>query len=200
MNGSTVAIGLGERSPAVCRVLHRLLIVTVHTGLLGFVTTATSPSRQAVDELFGQIFLDRVLSSPRFDLNPTALKQFEMFRAEFERSAPIALDEEVSRFVQTGGWTHWRISKLKFLRESDHSAVQFNEHCTISGIPGTAHTVCIGQLTPAEWVLDRCQLTLDPRSRRILFDPNDVGRRHGRPRAVVDFLATTIAASVACLG
>ncbi|MDJ0412083.1 hypothetical protein [Rhodococcoides fascians] len=49
---------------------------------------ATSPSRQAVDELFDQVFLSRVVSSSRFDLNPTALKPFEMFRAEFKRSAP----------------------------------------------------------------------------------------------------------------
>lgn len=161
---------------------------------------ATSPSRQAVDELFDQVFLDRVLSSPRFELNPTALKQFAMFRAEFERSAPAALDEEVSSFVQNGGWTQWRVTKLKFSSEGVRSAVRFNEHCTVSGIPGSAHTVCIGQLTPVEWVLDRCQLTRDPRSRRVLFDPNEVGRRHGRPRAVVDFLATTIAASVTCLG
>ncbi|QCB51973.1 hypothetical protein E5720_16515 [Rhodococcus sp. PAMC28707] len=161
---------------------------------------ATSRSRQAVDELFDQVFLDRVLSSPRFDLNPTALKQFEMFRAEFEPSAPIALDEEVSRFVQTGGWTQCRISKRKFVREGDYSAAKFNEHCTVSGIPSIAHTVRIGPLTHAEWVLDRCQLTLDPRSRRILFDLNEASRRHRRPRAVVNFLATTNAASVACLG
>ncbi|MGV8874905.1 MAG: type ISP restriction/modification enzyme [Rhodococcus sp. (in: high G+C Gram-positive bacteria)] len=160
---------------------------------------ATSLGRQAVDDLFDQIFLDRVLSSPRFDLSPTTLRQLETFRSEFERNAPIQLDEEVSMSVQHGSWTQWRTTKLKFSRGSDRAAVQFNEHCEVSGIPGLAHTVRIGQLTPVEWVLDRCQLTRDPRSTRILFDPNEVGRRHGQPRAIVDFLATTIAASVACL-
>ncbi|MDP9639004.1 putative helicase [Rhodococcus cercidiphylli] len=200
MNESTVAPGLVERSPVVCHVLHRLLIVTVHTVLLGFATMATSPSRQAVDELFGRVFLDRVVSSPRFDLNPTSLKQFDVFRVEFDRSEPIEFDEEISKSVHLETWAQWHTTKLKFSRGTERSAIRFNEHCTVSGIPVMAHTVRIGQLTPIEWVLDRCQLTHDPHSGRILFDPNEVGRRHGRPRVLVDFLATTIAASVACLG
>lgn len=179
------------------RFLHRLLIALVHTRSLGFSAMATTQSRRAVNDLFSEVFLDRVPCSPRFSLNPTTAKQFEVFRVEFARSEPIEFDEEVSKSVHLETWAQWHTIKLKFSRGTDQSAIRFNEHCTVSGIPDMVHTVRIGQLSPIEWVLDRCQLTHDPHSGRILFDPNEVGRRHGRPRALVDFLTTTIAASVA---
>lgn len=50
-----------------------------------------------------------------------------------------------------------------------------------------AHTFKIGQLTPVEWVIDRCQLVWHLQSGRALFDPNDVSRRHEGPRLIADF-------------
>ncbi len=83
---------------------------------------------------------------------------------------------------------------MKYAR-SDRSAIRFNDNIKFSAIPDDAHTVRLGQLTLVDWVLDRCQLVKDPSSGRTIFDPNDISRRHGCPRLIAEFLATTIAAS-----
>jgi predicted helicase len=151
-------------------------------------------TRQALDDLFDVIFRDRIPRSPQFDLTPTAVWQLGVFSDAFDRSEPESLVETISAPVQTDDWTIWRTNKMKYAR-SDRSAIRFNDYIEFSAIPEHAHTVRLGQLTLVDWVLDRCQLVKDPSSGRTIFDPNDISRRHGCPRLVADFLATTIAAS-----
>lgn len=151
-------------------------------------------SRRALDDLFDVIFLDRVLRSARFNLTPTAVRQLEVFGSAFHRSEPSALTETISAPAQADDWRTWQTNKMKFSR-TDRSEIQFNDFIELSAFPEQAYTFKVGQLTPVEWVIDRCQVTWDPRSGRILFNPNDFSRRHGCPRLIADFLATTIAAS-----
>lgn len=155
---------------------------------------AQTSTRQALDKLFDVVVRDRIPRSPQFDLTPTAARQFGVFSDAFERSEPISLVETISALTQTDDWTLWRTNKMKYAR-SDRSAIRFNDYIEFSAIPEHAHTVRLGQLTPVHWVLDRCQLVRDPSSGRTIFDPNDISRRHGCPRLVADFLATTIAAN-----
>lgn len=159
----------------------------------------TNPStRRALDDLFDVIFLDRILGSARFDLTPTALWQLEAFRTAFGRSEPVSLTQTITAPADADDWTTWRTTKIKFAT-TNRSAIHLNNFVELSAIPEQAHTLKIGQLTPVEWVLDRCQVTRDPQSGRTLFDPNDVSRRLGCPRLIADFLATTIAASCTAL-
>ncbi|AMY54733.1 type ISP restriction/modification enzyme [Rhodococcoides fascians] len=155
---------------------------------------AQTPTRQALDELFDVVVRDRIPRSPQFDLTPTAVRQFGVFSDAFNRSEPISRVETISAPTQTDQWTLWRTNKMKYAR-SDRSALRFNDYIEFSAIPEHAHTIRLGQLTAVDWVLDRCQFVKDPSSGRTMFDPNDITRRHGCPRLIADFLATTIAAS-----
>jgi predicted helicase len=155
---------------------------------------AHTSTQQALGDLFDVIFRDRIPRSPQFDLTPTAVRQFGVFSDAFDSSEPISLVETIAAPTQTDDWTLWRTNKMKYAR-SDRSAIRFNDYIELSQIPEHAHTVRLGQLTLVDWVLDRCQLVKDPSSGRTIFDPNDISRRHGCPRLVADFLATTIAAS-----
>ncbi len=144
--------------------------------------------------MFDVIVRDRIPRSPQFDLTPTAVRQFGVISDAFDRSEPISLVETISAPAQTDDWTLWRMNRMKYAR-SDRSAIRFNDYIEFSAIPEHAHTVRLGQLTLVDWVLDRCQVIKNPTSGRTIFDPNDISRRHGSPRLIADFLATTIAAS-----
>lgn len=144
--------------------------------------------------MFDVIFRARIPRSPQFDLTPAAVRQFGVFSDAFDRSEPVSLVETISAPTQTDEWTVWRTNKMKYAR-SDRSAIRFNDYIEFSAIPEPAHTVRLGQLTPVDWVLDRCQLVKNPSSGLTTFDPNDISRHHGDPRLIADFLATTIAAS-----
>nr|WP_314145199.1 hypothetical protein [uncultured Rhodococcus sp.] len=160
---------------------------------------AQPSTQQALGDLFDVIFRDRIPRSPQFDLTPTAVRQFDVFSDTFDRTEPISLVETISAPARTDDWTLWRTNKMKYAR-SDRSAIRLNDYIELSAIPEHADTVRLGQLTFVDWVLDRCQLVKDPSSEHTIFDPNDVSRRHGCPRLVADFLATTIAASCNAAG
>ncbi|QPL05409.1 hypothetical protein ID810_12085 [Actinomyces respiraculi] len=72
-----------------------------------------------------------------------------------------------------------RVEKMRYAttredgtKVDDKSAIVYNEHITISGIPEQAQDYLVGSCSALDWLLDRYQIKFDKAS-GIVNDPND---------------------------
>ena len=91
------------------------------------------------------------------------------------------------------GW--FAVEKMKWAGKSDKTAIIYNPHLTVTGIPDDAHRYMLGSRSALEWVLDRYQVKTDKAS-GIVNDPNDWSREVGNPRYILDLIAKVTTVSV----
>jgi len=72
-------------------------------------------------------------------------------------------------------------------RQVDKTAIIYNSHLTLGGIPPEAYDYVVNGKPALEWIMERYQVTIDKDS-GIKNDPNDWCREHDNPRYIVDLL------------
>ena len=96
------------------------------------------------------------------------------WQLNYETIEPYPLKETQSQLVLQPG-EHYRVSKMTFGKkgkETDKSAIIYNSHVTLSGIPLDAYDYVVNGKSAIEWIMERYQVTTDPAS-GINNDPND---------------------------
>lgn len=73
----------------------------------------------------------------------------------------------------------------------DKSAIIFNPHITISGIPAQAYGYVVNGKSAIEWVMERYAVTVDSKT-MIKNDPNAWAREHNSPRYILDLMLSVI--------
>jgi predicted helicase len=89
----------------------------------------------------------------------------------------------------------YRIDKLSWLSRKDHTAIRYNAHLTITGIPLEESEYKVGGRSPLEWIIDRYQVKVDKAS-GIVNDPNAWLREQQNPRYVVDLIRSLVTVSL----
>ncbi|MGL4944122.1 MAG: type ISP restriction/modification enzyme [Thermoguttaceae bacterium] len=78
----------------------------------------------------------------------------------------------------------YRVTKMKFVNKNDKSAIAYNSHLTLTGIPAEAYRFVVNGKSAIEWILDRYQKTTHKDS-GIENDPNDWCTEHNTPDYIV---------------
>ena len=79
--------------------------------------------------------------------------------------------------------------------DSDESALVYNEHITLRGIPEEAHRYVVGQYSALRWLMERYWVKIDKIS-GIVNDPNDWCDEHGDPRYIINLIKSIVTVSV----
>ncbi|MBF0816070.1 type ISP restriction/modification enzyme [Microbacterium paludicola] len=115
---------------------------------------------------------------------------------DYETVAPADLGEQITSIdPPTDPYELYRIDKLAWVSRKDHTAIRYNAHLTITGIPLKESEYKVGGRSPLEWVLDRYKVTVDKAS-GIVNDPNAWLREHENPRYVVDLIRSLVTVSL----
>ena len=105
-----------------------------------------------------------------------------------EAKAGLGLDEAKDFLVQ----------KMTFSRKDkqvDKTAIIYNSHLTLTGIPLEAYEYVVNGKPAVEWIMERYQVTVDKDS-GIRNDPNDWAREHHQPRYILDLLKRVVRVSM----
>jgi predicted helicase len=87
------------------------------------------------------------------------------------------------------------VDKIRFTSNDDKTAIQYNNHITITGIPLEAYKYVVNGRNAIEWIIDRYQAKIDKDS-GIRNDPNDWAKEHDQPRYILDLLLRVITVSL----
>ena len=88
------------------------------------------------------------------------------------------------------------VQKMNFGRKDkqvDKTAITYNSHLTLTGIPLEAYDYVVNGKHAIEWIMERYQVDKDSGIRN---DPNDWAREHGQPRYIVDLLKRVVRVSM----
>lgn len=108
--------------------------------------------------------LPRIPYAPDFHGYAKTGKRLAEIHVEYEKQKPYKLAEKENK----GGFT-WRVEKMRLSK--DKTALTYNEHLTLSGIPPEVYEYRLGNRSALEWVVDQYQVSTDKRS-GIVNDPN----------------------------
>ncbi|WP_344003367.1 type ISP restriction/modification enzyme [Microbacterium paludicola] len=115
---------------------------------------------------------------------------------DYESVAPAKLGEQITSIDPPADpYELYRIDKLAWVSRKDHTAIRYNAHLTITGIPLEESEYKVGGRSPLEWVLDRYKVSVDKAS-GIVNDPNAWLREHENPRYVVDLIRSLVTVSL----
>lgn len=114
---------------------------------------------------------------------------------DYESVAPYPLGEDYAIDAPDDEFERYRIEKLSWASRRDHTAIRYNAHLTITGIPLSEAEYKVGGRSPLEWVLDRYQVKTDKAS-GIVNDPNAWLREHDDPRYVVNLIRSLVTVSL----
>jgi predicted helicase len=98
----------------------------------------------------------------------------------------------------------YRVEKMRFGKvlahghqkaEVDKTAIIYNSHITLTGIPLEAYEYVVNGKPAIEWIMDRYQRTVDKDS-GIQNDPNDWAREHDDPKYILNLLKSIITVSL----
>ncbi|EYT59938.1 hypothetical protein H483_0113670 [Dietzia sp. UCD-THP] len=84
---------------------------------------------------------------------------------------------------------------MRFRSKTDHTAIIYNRHVTISGIPAEAERFLLGSRTALAWLVDRYQVKSDKAS-GIVNDPNDWADEHDDHLYIVNLIAKVTRVSI----
>jgi predicted helicase len=104
----------------------------------------------------------------------------------YETIEPYALIEEIN------GAANFEVEKMKFPSKADKSAIIYNAHVTLSGIPLEAYEYVVNGKSAIEWIMERYQDKTDPDS-GIRNNPNDWSEN---PRYILDLVKRIVRVSV----
>ena len=74
--------------------------------------------------------------------------------------------------IQLSAQPSYKVSKMKFIKKGDRSAIIYNNDITIKNIPEKAYEYMVNGRSAIEWIMDQYQIKTDKKS-GITDDPND---------------------------
>ena len=74
--------------------------------------------------------------------------------------------------IQLSAQPSYKVTKMKFIKKGDHSAIVYNNDITIKNIPEKAYEYMVNGRSAIEWIMDQYQVKTDKKS-GITDDPND---------------------------
>jgi predicted helicase len=102
-------------------------------------------------------------------------------------------------------YAHFAVTKMAFGKptadqkraglKKDLSAIVYNSHITLRGIPEEAYEYMLGSRSAIEWIMDRYQVKVDMDS-GIKNNPNDWSLEVGDPRYIIDLLGRIVTVSL----
>jgi predicted helicase len=109
---------------------------------------------------------------------------------------PYPLAETVTDTLNQDDRDTLRVNKMRFKSKTDHSALIYNSHITLSGIPDDAHRYQLGARSALEWVIERYQTKADSKGSGIVNDPNAWCDEHNDPRYIIDLIKRIVTVSI----
>lgn len=76
--------------------------------------------------------------------------------------------------IQHSAKPSYKVTKMKFIKKGDRSAIVYNNDITIKNIPEKAYEYMVNGRSAIEWIMDQYQIKTDKKS-GIIDDPNDYG-------------------------
>ncbi|MBU6440703.1 MAG: DEAD/DEAH box helicase family protein, partial [Betaproteobacteria bacterium] len=89
----------------------------------------------------------------------------------------------------------WRVIKMRYPSKTDKTAIIYNGHLTLKGIPPEALEYVVNGKPAIEVLMDQYQVTTDKHS-GIENNPNLWAQEHGQPRYIVDLVKRVVRVSV----
>ncbi|QGU04698.1 DEAD/DEAH box helicase [Corynebacterium comes] len=132
----------------------------------------------------------------RFEQLATAGRELMDLHIGYEDGEPWPVDVQVKATADPEDRETWRVTKLKWKKVrdpetkklvDDRTAMIYNGHVTIAGIPLEAEEYTLGSRSALAWIIDRYQVKKDKAS-GIVNDPNDWADEVGNPRYIVDLI------------
>lgn len=74
--------------------------------------------------------------------------------------------------IQLAAQPSYKVSRMKFIKKGDRSAIVYNNDITIKNIPGKAYEYMVNGRSAIEWIMDQYQVKTNEKS-GITDDPND---------------------------
>ncbi len=74
--------------------------------------------------------------------------------------------------IQLSAQPSYRVTKMKFIKKGDRTAIVYNNDITIKNIPEKAYEYMVNGRSAIEWIMDQYQIKTDKKS-GITDDPND---------------------------
>lgn len=142
-----------------------------------------------------QKMLPRIPQVKGFDEYARIGRALADLHVDYESVAQHPLGEELSLTPPEDPYERYRIDKLSWISRKDHTAIRYNQHLTITGIPEDESLYKVGGRSPLEWIIDRYKVTVDSKS-GIVNDPNAWLREHENPRYVVDLIRSLVTVSI----
>ena len=157
-----------------------------------------SPAYRAAYEIDLKKMLPRI-PPPRskaqfFELRDAGHRLAEL-HVGYEKVEPYPLEDQTSGLPLSDGEDRGRVTKMRWRSRTDHSAIVYNNHLTLAGIPDEAHEYRLGSRTALEWLIDRYQVTTDKKS-GIVSDPNAWATEHGDSLYIVELIKRITTVSV----
>ncbi|WP_324651978.1 DEAD/DEAH box helicase [Georgenia sp. H159] len=140
--------------------------------------------------------IPQVASTEDFHAFSAAGRALADLHIGYETVEPYPLTESVTGTADEPEL--YRVQKMRYQgrgKNQDRSAVIYNSHLTLSGIPDEAHRYLLGSRSAIEWVMRQYQVTTHKAS-GIVNDPNDWAAEVGDPRYIVDLLKRVVTVSV----
>jgi predicted helicase len=136
----------------------------------------------------------------QFDAFTHAGRRLSDLHLGYETAKPYPLAETVTETV-TGTLDQsdrdtLRVNKMRFKSKTDHSALIYNSHITLSGIPDDAHRYRLGSRSALEWIIERYQIKTDSNGSGIVNDPNTWCEEHNDPRYIIDLIKRIVTVSI----
>jgi predicted helicase len=99
-------------------------------------------------------------------------------------------------------YAYFKVEKMTYAKTRvgdklvlDKSAIKYNAHITLGGIPAEAYRYMLGSRSAIDWIVDRYQVRTDSGS-GIVNDPNEWSRSVGDPRYIIDLFARIVTLSL----
>ena len=128
------------------------------------------------------------------------VRDFWKFSKAGRKLADLHLDyervEPYPETVVTGDSSgFFLVEKMRFPKKGDRFSIIYNSKIVVNNIPEKAYEYVVNGKSAIEWIMDRYQLKVDPKS-GIKNDPNDWAKEVGNPRYILDLLLSIINVSV----
>jgi predicted helicase len=132
----------------------------------------------------------------QFDAFTHAGRALSDLHLGYEAADPYPLTETVTGTLDQDDRDTLRVTKMRFKTKTDHSALIYNSHITLSGIPDDAHRYQLGSRSALEWIIERYQIKTDAKGSGIVNDPNTWCDEHNDPRYIIDLIKRIVTVSI----
>ena len=134
--------------------------------------------------------IPRPASAEAFWAFSRAGRELADLHLNYETIEPYPLQEALHSTIED-----WRVTKMRYPSKLDKTAIIYNAHLTLKGIPPEALEYVVNGKPAIECVMDQYQVTTDKDS-GIVNDPNLWAEEHGEPRYIVDLVKRVVRVSV----